>query len=185
MNSFPLIKRDISDTERDLLSLPAKFGGLGIFNPCERATSSLPYSEALCAPLVALVMRQADAVFNPAELREDQKNIRAFQDFDMDYNYDRRMKAISALLPPETQRGIVLAREKGASNWVTAMPSEEHGTILHKGDFIDAIYMRYGWPILSLPLQCACGAPFSVQHSLDCLLGGFRTLQHNGERSLC
>jgi len=112
MNSFPLIKRDISDTERDLLSLPAKFGGLGIFNPCERATSSLPYSEALCAPLVALVMRQADAVFNPAELREDQKNIRAFQDFDMDYNYDRRMKAISALLPPETQRGIVLAREK-------------------------------------------------------------------------
>ena len=29
-----------------------------------------------------------------------------------------------------------------------------------------------------------CGAPFSVQHSLDCLLGGFRTLQHNEVRDL-
>ena len=67
---------------------------------------------------------------------------------------------------------------------MTAMPNEEHGTILHKGDFLDAIYMRHGWPILSLPLQCACGAPFSVQHSLDCKLGGYRSLQHNEVRDL-
>ena len=67
---------------------------------------------------------------------------------------------------------------------MTAMPNEEHGTVLHKGDFIDAIYMRYGWPILSLPLECACGVPFSVAHSLDCKLGGYRTFQHNEVRDL-
>ena len=64
------------------------------------------------------------------------------------------------------------------------MPNEEHGTVLHKGDFLDAIYMRYGWQILSLPLDCACGNHFSVQHALDCKIGGYRTLQHNEVRDL-
>jgi len=178
-----LLKRDVSDNERNLLSLPAKIGGLGIFNPAERALSSFSYSEALCFPLISLVLRQAD-FFDPSELRQDQNNIRALQDLDIDYNYDLRLKELTPKLPPETQKGVELARQQGASSWVTAMTNEEHGTILHKGDFLDAIYMRYGWPILSLPLQCACGAPFSVQHSLDCKLGGYRTLQHNEVRDL-
>ena len=44
--------------------------------------------------------------------------------------------------------------------------------------------MRYGWQILDLPLVCACGDSFSVQHSLDCLLGGYRTIQHNEVRDV-
>ena len=31
---------------------------------------------------------------------------------------------------------------------------------------------------------CCCGATFSLQHSLDCLIGGYRTLQHNEVRDL-
>ena len=83
---FPLLKRDVSDNERDLLSLPAKLGGLGIFNPAERALSSFSYSEALCFPLISLVLKQADC-FDPSELQKDQNNIRALQDLDIDYNY--------------------------------------------------------------------------------------------------
>ena len=67
---------------------------------------------------------------------------------------------------------------------MTARPLEAHHTILHKGDFRDAIYIRYGWPVPCLPPTCCCGATFSLQHSLDCLIGGYRTLQHNEVRDL-
>ena len=56
--------------------------------------------------------------------------------------------------------------------------------MLHKGDFVDACYIRYGWTLLNLPLTCPCGAQFSVQHALDCQLGGLRTVQHNEVRDV-
>ena len=49
---------------------------------------------------------------------------------------------------------------------------------------MDAIYIRYAWKILDLQDRCQCGKNFDLQHSLDCLTGGFRTLQHNEVRDL-
>jgi hypothetical protein len=60
------------------------------------------------------------------------------------------------------------------------MPTE----LLHKRDFVDAVYIRHAWAILDLPERCVCGKHFDVQHSLDCMVGGFRTLQHNEVRDL-
>ena len=77
---------------------------------------------------------------------------------------------------------VSAASEKGASSWVTASPSYDHGTVLHKSDFVDACYIRYGWTLLNLPLTCACGVAFSLQHALDCRLGGLRIIQHNEAR---
>jgi len=74
--------------------------------------------------------------------------------------------------------------EKGASSWVTATPLYDHGTVLHKGDFVDAIYMRYGWTLPDLPVTCQCHASYNLQHALDCKLGGFRTIQHNEVRDV-
>ena len=54
--------------------------------------------------------------------------------------------------------------------------------MLHKSDFVDACYIRYGWTLLNLPLTCACGVAFSLQHALDCRLGGLRIIQHNEAR---
>ena len=48
-------------------------------------------------------------------------------------------------LPPSLQLAMDLAREKGASTWLTVLPIEEHGFILHKQAFRDAIALRYGW----------------------------------------
>ena len=84
----------------------------------------------------------------------------------------------------ETQKAIREAQEKGASSWVTARPKEQHKTVLHKGDFRDAVYIRYGWPVPFLPHSCCCGATFSLQHALDCGIGGYRTRQHNEIRDL-
>src|SRR6185437_2730872 len=64
----------------------------------------------------------------------------------------------------------------------TASPSYDHGTVLHKRDFVDSCYMRYGWTLLDLPISCACGNAFNVQHALDRKLGGLRIIQHNEVR---
>ena len=48
---------------------------------------------------------------------------------------------------------VQAASEKGASSWVTAVPTYTHETILHKRDFVDAIYIQYGWDLLNIPLN--------------------------------
>uniref|UniRef100_A0A1X7TW86 Uncharacterized protein n=1 Tax=Amphimedon queenslandica TaxID=400682 RepID=A0A1X7TW86_AMPQE len=35
-----------------------------------------------------------------------------------------------------------------------------------------------------LPLTCACGDPFSIDHSLICVHGGLINLRHNDVRDL-
>src|ERR1700709_369485 len=79
-------------------------------------------------------------------------------------------------MPLMISNSVQAASAKGASSWVTACPSYDHGTVLHKGEFVDACYIRYGWTLLDLPVACACGTAFSLQHALDCRLGGLRII---------
>ena len=62
------------------------------------------------------------------------------------------------------------------------MPLFDHGTVLHKRDFVDAVYIRYGWALLDLPTTCGCGTAMDVQHALNCKYGGLRIIQHNEVR---
>ena len=77
-----------------------------------------------------------------------------------------------------------LAKEKGSSSWLTALPLTEYGFTLHKGAFHDALALRYGWTPDRLPSKCACGASFSVEHTLSCAKGGFPLIRHNEIRDL-
>ena len=86
---------------------------------------------------------------------------------------------IYTLLPDRLQKAVTLAREKGASTWLTALPLTEHGFTLHKSAFHDALALRYGWTPAHLPSKCACGNNFSVEHALSCAKGGFPTIRHN------
>ena len=76
---------------------------------------------------------------------------------------------------------MTLAQERGASSWLTSLPIKEHGFTLHKGDFRDALALRYGWTPVRSP---SCGSSFSVEHSLSCPKGGFPTIRHNEIRDL-
>jgi len=44
-----------------------------------------------------------------------------------------------------------LASKKGASSWLSTLPLESHGFVLHKVDFCEEIALRYGWSPLNLP----------------------------------
>ena len=87
-------------------------------------------------------------------------------------------------MPANLRRAIELTSEKGASTWLTALPLEEHGFFLNKGEFQDALHLRYGWQPSRLPRTCVCGSSFTVDHAMVCPYGSFPSLRHNELRDL-
>ena len=92
--------------------------------------------------------------------------------------------AIRPSLPPEQQLLLEVAGERGVSSWLTADPSPSFNTVLRKGDFRDAVCLRYGLPFASLPTSCVCGQPLSVHHALTCPCGGYPSARHDTLRDV-
>ena len=178
-----LLKRDVNNLERELLSLPVRMGGMGISKPTEECVISHFNSVYVSLPLVRLIEKQISE-FDPHELAEKIKELRSDVDGRAEARHKDKRDTLLAQAPEKMKIAIKAASEKGGSSWMTAIPSYDHGTVLHKGDFVDSCYIRYGWELLNLPTSCACGATFDVQHALDCQLGGLRTIQHNEVRDV-
>ena len=49
-----------NDIERDLLALPARLGGLGIFDPCKKSVLQYSMCETILAPLVHQILDQSE-----------------------------------------------------------------------------------------------------------------------------
>ena len=41
--------------------------------------------------------------------------------------------------------------EKGSSSWLTVLPLQDQGFNLNKGEFRDALSLRYGWQWRNVP----------------------------------
>ena len=77
-----------------------------------------------------------------------------------------------------------VAQLKGASAWLTALPLKDEGYVLNKREFFDAVRMRYKWELKRLPLNCACGKKFDVEHANNCHRGGFIKRRHDRIRDM-
>ena len=166
-----------SDLERDLFALPARLGGLGIKNPIAEADSEYEASVMISSPISELI------ICNYHELPSDTQHNQTLAKSEIKI-MRRRANAVKATLirsnlSGSLQRAMDLSNEKGASNWLTALPIQEFGFSLHKGAFTDAISLRYGWNPPRTPLNCPCGSSFSLSHSLSCPKGGLPTVRHN------
>ena len=73
------------------MSLPARFGGLGIFNPTESSTSAYDNSMVITEPLVDLIMRQ-EKEFEPNEIKESVSELRKQIDKEAEEEYKRRLE---------------------------------------------------------------------------------------------
>ena len=85
---------------------------------------------------------------------------------------------------PDLLCSLTLISQHGASAWLTALPLKQHNFWLHKGDFRDALCLRYNWPLKFIASTCICGQQQSVEHALSCSRGGFPTLRHNEVRDI-
>jgi hypothetical protein len=96
----------------------------------------------------------------------------------------KEMEAIYQKLNIEMQRAVLVAQEKSASVFLTALPLKRHNFDLSKTEFTDTLLMRYRWPLPNLPSICPCGEQFSLDHSQICHTGGFINMRHNEVRDL-
>ena len=94
----------------------------------------------------------------------------------------RHCEAICRLLPNEQSRCLRTAQEKGASSWLSALPLRSLGYSLNKRVFLDALRLQNRWPIPDMPAYCGCGKRNSIDHSLNCKLGGYDPIHHNNIR---
>ena len=74
------------------------------------------------------------------------------------------------------------AKMPGASSWLSVLPLAEFGFALNKGEFRDALSLRYGRRLKGLPAMCPCGQQYNMTNGLDCKVGGFETICHNDLR---
>ena len=133
----------VNDLERDLFALPARLGGLGIFNPTQLTDFQHSTSKNVSAPLVSLILEQS--TISLTTCKESQKKAKTTaKKFRRQHEKTCATNLLSKL-PSGLQRAVEVASEKGASSWLSALPVAEHGFTLHKGAFRDALCLRYGW----------------------------------------
>ena len=87
-------------------------------------------------------------------------------------------------LSPSLKCCVDLAKESGSSSWLTVLPILEHGFHLHKGDFRDSLYLRYGITPSKTSSTCQCETSFSVDHAMVCPFGRLPMIRHNEVRDL-
>ena len=167
-------------SERELLALPVRMGGLGLENPVERAGFEHAMSLQVTAPLVTQIVSQAHEPPDDALIRSLQLTTRR----ERDVRLDDKLEDLRNSLPEKTKRAVNLAAEKGASSWLTVIPVKEMDLNLNKREFKDAVHLRYDWQINDVPNVCICGEPFNVDHAMICKRGGFIIQRHNELRDL-
>ena len=203
----------ITEIERDVLALPARLGGLGVRNPIKTANESHEASRKITLSLVNKIKKQemddegdeyedskideSDDADNSqkkikrriaAEKRAKEKNERneillKLQQQGTETDEQQQHRKRKKKRPPDVlTRALETAAQKGTSSWLTSMPNRAHE--LNKQEWKDSMALRYGWQPKNLPQRCSCSSQNSVQHALDCKLGGFIHMRHNRLRDL-
>ena len=77
-----------------------------------------------------------------------------------------------------------LAKEKGSSSWLNALPIGEHGFDLSKAAFRDAVSLAMVGKSPTCPLCAVVEAHFDTTHAIQCPTGGFTMTRHNEVRDI-
>jgi hypothetical protein len=111
-------------------------------------------------PLKDMIVEQRESFSKPqlqsikASLRQEKKQ-----------RMEDMSQQVRERLPPAKQRMMDLLCEKGSSSWLSALPLQDQGFNLNKGEFRDALSLRYGWQLKNSPHYCRCGKSFSTDHA--------------------
>ncbi len=163
--------------ERKWFSLPTRLGGLAINTPSEIAPIYYQNSRRMTEKLVDGIVKQHDENFVAAE--HNTNNVKtAFKD-EKKKREEEKFELVKNHLNPRKLRVLEAITEKGASSWLNALPIKEHDFYLSKQVFWDTIHLRYGINLARLPTECVCGASYSIEHALNCSIGGFVSIRHN------
>ena len=175
-------RSSFTDTERKLLALPIRFGGLSVTIPADLAKQQFQACTSNIAPLSNQIFYQQYQY--TADIQQRQKDPKREA---LTAKHEKQSQIASEIhksLPEKQKRSVDILKEKGASNWLNTLPILEHGFALSKGAFRDALCLRYGWQPSRLPSYCTCRKKFTIDHAMSCPCGGLPTIRHNEIRDL-
>ncbi len=172
--------RQVSDIERRILALPFRLGGLGIKHPVETASREYIASKAITEQLTDRICEQNQDIqsINSLKVKSAKEEMIKNRNLYLQDEFNQLCDSLS----DEQKRYLKAAAEKGASSWLATLPLKQLGYTLNKQEFRDALKLRYGISIPEMPKFCACGKANSINHTLDCKLGGYVHLRHNAVR---
>ena len=166
----------LSEADRKLISLPVRYGGLGIPIYQELCTREYNNSRKVTAPLTPRIVSQEQTyVYSKTRERQIDMEIKKARE----EIHKSKLQSLRSDMTPQQIRANDLAQMKGASAWLTSLPLQDEGFVLNKREFFDAISLRYRWNLKRTPTNCACNKPFDSDHAMQCPLGGYVIRRHN------
>ena len=155
-----LTEHNCSVTERKLLALPARMGGLGMTNPSESVESEYSASIRMSAPLVDKIMAQSHGTPDDAEVLRLIYAVRKEKDVDL----KGKLEELKVSLPVRTQRAATWHAKRAPLigllqfHWKTWILTEASGNfVMHWG------YAMTGpFPIAHLYAYAAAALPWTT-----------------------
>ena len=172
-----LTKHELNDLEMELVTLPARYGGMSFDDPVADSQPKYTDSRECTATLTGLILDGESELPAGADLDQEARA-------GIKKRHCTTLKAkaddLQSRLPEPQRRAMELAREKGGSSTLTTIPISEHGFFFEvKSDFHDHVHLRYCWPLDNLPSTCPCGSDFTIDHAQICKLSGFINMRHD------
>ena len=177
-----LTGKEVNETERRMIALPYRYGGLGIQNPVQTSDREYSTSVAITKGLSNMICAQ-DMDLSKLD-RNEAKETKNTMKRERVAILKEETEEVAALLEETEIHTFRSAQEKGASSWLSALPIKSLGYVLNKQEFKDAIALRYGWQIKGTPRFCACGKENGVFHTMICSKGGYVAMRHNVVRDI-
>ena len=177
-----LCGREVTEDQRRMLSLPYRYGGLGIRNPVKRADQEYNASSGVTESLTNLICQQNQDILqlDREKVKERRKELSKENENEIKNEFQR----VYQIVDEKTKKLLLCAQEKGASSWLSTLPIKKLGYSLNKREFRDAVSLRYGWQIPDTPVLCGCGSDNTIDHILTCKRGGYVSMRHNALRDI-
>ena len=176
-----LMMSDVSEHERMLLSLPARWGGLGVCNPTNTGDMSYLLSRRATGLIVESIKSGCD--FEPRSHHQNLVEVKAEGISQKEQIYSTNFDSVIEKFDTLQQRAIMRARTAKISTWLTVLPLAKSHFDLSAQEFRDGLAIRYKKPLLNAAELCdGCGAVFNLSHALSCRKGGLVVQRHNEVR---
>jgi hypothetical protein len=125
----------ISPSEREIMSLPIRNGGLGLRSLSETSQQTYKASKDITAPLTKQIVTQCQNLPNDDEVKHAKNTVH----ISLKEVADEKLSTIINKQTPQMKRTMEQLAEPGASSWVGALPLKEQGFNLNKSEFNDAL----------------------------------------------